>query len=56
VSPALLVAIEMILVLAVVGFGVWQLWSVRREIERDRRAAAERKRDDADGAPPAAGP
>lgn len=41
-SPSAIVALEFALVLVVVlGFGIWQLVSVRREIARDRRKAAE---------------
>ncbi|KPF54792.1 ABC-type nickel/cobalt efflux system permease component RcnA [Novosphingobium capsulatum] len=38
-----------------IGFGVWQLWSVNREIRHDRARKAEQERADAsdDGAPPA---
>lgn len=40
-SPSTLVAIEFALVIGVVlGLGVWQLVSVRREIARDRERAS----------------
>lgn len=39
-SPSAIIAVEFALVLAVVlGLGIWQLVSVRREIERDREKA-----------------
>ncbi len=40
-SPSAIIALEFALVLVVVlGFGIWQLVSVRREIARDRDKAA----------------
>jgi hypothetical protein len=45
-----LILIELILVFGLVlGFGFWQLWSLRRERQRDRKA-------DDDRAPPPAEP
>ena len=62
-SPSALVAVEFALVLAVVlGLGIWQLVSVRREIARDRekarqeREAAQRAAADAAGGNPAPPP
>jgi hypothetical protein len=41
VSPSAIIALEFALVLVVVlGFGIWQLVSVRREIARDREKEA----------------
>ena len=60
-SPSALVAIEFALVIGVVlGLGIWQLVSVRREIARDRERAARRPPATGDtpspGAPPATPP
>lgn len=54
-SPSALVAVEFALVIAVVvGFGVWQLVSVRREIARDREQAKRKAAEAADAAAPPA--
>lgn len=46
-SPSALVAVEFIVVLGVVlGLGVWQLVSVRREIARDREKARQQREAD----------
>ncbi|WP_119286678.1 hypothetical protein [Azohydromonas sediminis] len=53
-SPSTLVAIEFALVIGVVlGLGIWQLVSVRREIARDRERAS--RPPPAGGAPPHGG-
>jgi hypothetical protein len=55
VSPSALVAIEFALVIGVVlGFGIWQLVSVRREIARDRERDARRPAATGDTPSPAA--
>ncbi len=47
-SPALLASLEAFIVLGVVlGIGIWQLVSVRREIARERERERERERRDA---------
>lgn len=40
---------EMIMMLAVLAFLIWELISIRRTIRRDREKAAQREADDAGG-------
>jgi len=55
VSPSTLVAIEFALVIGIVlGLGIWQLVSVRREIARERERAS-RRPPAGDAIPPATG-